>query len=188
MRVLVAFALLIAGPGHALAQDDADWVDYTNGRLGYSLELPIGQFTALENASGIDWVALEEKNGEAAIRAYGRENFEDYSITEALVEILGDGRARRITYTALRDDWLALSGFTTSDLAYPEDTIFYLRAEMNADRSAYSVFEITFPTARKPEFEAMVERLSFSLTPPQTCAENPQTLICFEDRFAAPKS
>jgi hypothetical protein len=160
--ILGLFWLLLGATAHAQEQDISrlgdGWSRYGNARFGTVLDVPTSLFAAIdpppENGDGRTFRA---KDG-AEIRVFG--SYGATSVTEdfAGYKAWSLQQAREggltVTYTAQGKDWLAFSGSKG-------DSIVYARLVERCD--ATHEMRITYPTAQKAVYDAIIGRMSRSL-------------------------
>jgi hypothetical protein len=157
-------ALLMAPVSLAWAQPaDVNWSLYTDPEHGFSAELPLGLFEPIPS-EGTPGIRLAEVGGEAEISLYGGPA--TGMTRDALEARLASGeQIATITYRTGGESWFVLSGFY-EPTGPGDQEIFYTKVLFSADHELFSAFEISFPAADKPRFEALVERLEDSFTRP----------------------
>lgn len=161
MRLSPVLAVLVAlslGPC-AAAQELRR---YEHPATGFSLGLPLDRFAVVSESGGR--LALVERGGTAQLDVFGVENPEALSLGQFRSMMETADPTRRITYRAAGRSWFVLSGYLEGE---PEPTIFYAKFMLNRAGTALSAFEISYPRARRAQFDPLVERLEDSLTAPR---------------------
>ena len=156
----VAVASLNLTPA-ALAQAGGGWQPYLDPDYGFSAELPLGVFEVVD-AQDTPGIALREIGGQATVSLYGGPA---RGLTRDTLEARLETGSQVSTYRAGGDSWFVLSGYYEAQEA--QDTIFYTKVLFSPNHETFSAFEITFPAADKPRFEALVERFEDNFTRPQ---------------------
>ena len=166
MQVLpwISAAVLMLGVVAVAAEPPAvTWTSYRDPEHGYSVELPLGLFEAVE-AEGSPGITLAEVGGAARLSFYGGPA--EGMTRDGLEARLAAGEdVAVVTYRDGGDSWFVLSGYYQPD-GEGSSTIFYTKVLFSADHGSFSAFEISFPEADKPRFEAVVERLEDNFTRP----------------------
>jgi hypothetical protein len=164
IRSIAVSGFLLMSAAACFAQTAADWTPYRDESFGFSAELPLGLFEAVE-AEGSPGLVLAETGGEAVIKLYGGPA--DGLTRDTLEARLASGeQVGTITYRAGGDTWFVLSGFY-EPLGPGDLTIFYDKVMFSADRQTFSAFEISFPADDKPRLEDLVERFEDNFTRPR---------------------
>ena len=127
------------------------WATYVNSRYGTRLDFPAGTFVpgALpENGDGLRFQAAD-----AMLEVFAFQNIEMENATTLERRLLGGEGYRNVTYSPAGDNWLVISGFRG-------DTIFYEKYLFRG--SVVHAFGIEFPSAAKPRYAPIVERIEDS--------------------------
>lgn len=162
--IMPAFSLMLAASAPGLAQS-IDWQDYTDSTYGFTAELPLGLFEAIDSV-GRPGISLQEVGGTAQINLYGGPA-EGMTRDALEARLEGGEQISTITYRAGGESWFVLSGFY-EPVGTDEEVIFYTKVLFSADRGSFSAFEISFPEDDKPRFEDLVERFEDNFTRPRT--------------------
>jgi hypothetical protein len=161
-----ASTLLTASLAHG---QNLDWQRQTNEVGEFSVELPLGAFTALDGPDASRRV-FTELGGEGQITLYGGPA-EGLTIDEFARQLSAGADVRNITYQAGGNSWFVLSGYYDNENG-GEPLIFYTKVLMSADHQTFSAFEISYPRSEKRRFDPIVERIENSMTRPRTAARN----------------
>lgn len=153
-------ALALLGQGLlSNAEAQQRWENYENARFGYRLLYPAGVFRpqpAPDNSDGQTFVA---EDGRAKIVVYGTYNDERFSPAEYRNTILKEFQGYdQMDYSPRGRSWFVLSGFRG-------DTIYYQKVMFSCGNSIINVLSVTFPTAEKPFYEGLVERMEDNFKP-----------------------
>ena len=159
MRILVAAMVLMGAAGYAIA---ASWEQYVSDAMGYTLSIPLDRFALEEETPGR--LTFRQIGGSAQLDVFGVTNPEHLTVAEFQAMMEAADPNRHITYRAAGASWFVLSGYLEDE---PEPTIFYAKFMLNARGTALSAFEISYPEARKADFNRIVERMEDSLTSPR---------------------
>jgi len=162
-RLVLSSAFILAICLTALAQAPA-WERYENARFGFRIELPLGQFAPETPSDNGDGISLSEVGGQGQIDVFGSYNVDDSDLGALAALLENSERVREVTYRARGRSWLVLSGYYADQGA--GDIIFYAKFMFNADRSAVSALEVSYPRAEKDRYDAIVTRLEKSLSAP----------------------
>jgi hypothetical protein len=150
---LVSALALVAGPASAdqfLPGSDG-WQTYINDRFGVSFDFPAEIFVpqpAPENGDGRSF-----RSESATLQIVAFHNIDDQSLAEFRRELLAGDGYEDVTYSPSGETWFVLSGFRG-------DNIFYEKYLFNDN--VVSVFGIEFPTAEKPYYAPIIERIEDS--------------------------
>ncbi|RUT33021.1 hypothetical protein EMQ25_07805 [Arsenicitalea aurantiaca] len=163
---IVATGVVLAGLGATpvLAQSDG-WEAYQNAELGYRIELPTGVLDGvevIETDAGVTLTAI----GPVQIDVLGSANMQGFTPDEFSATIEAADGLREVTYRASGNSWFVLSGFLRDDAGTGEELIFYTKYLFNADRSAVSAFEVSYPASEKARLDPVVTRIEKSLRSP----------------------
>lgn len=166
MRAAITLILILALGAPVHAQPAPSWHTYRNPHFGYSIDVPAG-FTTAAGAHGSDGIALSAVTGKARIQIYGGHNAKAADPEKLAAVLAGSDRVKRVTYRAGGRDWLVLSGYYQGAGTDGGNVVFYTKFMFNRDHSALSAFEISYPAAEKPRYDAVVAHLEKTLTPPR---------------------
>lgn len=142
----------------------AEWSKYSNENFGFSVDYPQGVFEFAERAENGDGINLTNNDSSVEFRAYGFDNDDALSLTQVRDIILQDGDERKVTYKAVKKNWIVISGIEDED---GRSMIFYQRLAASPDLSKFSAFEFIYPQADKAKYDALLKRMSLSLKAPQ---------------------
>ena len=149
---LVAFWLV---GGAALADQflptSGGWQTYINDRFGMSFDFPADVFAPQPPPENGDGRAFRSESATLQIVAF--HNIDDQTPGSLKRELLGGDGYEDVTYSPVGQTWFVLSGFRG-------DRIFYEKYLFNDD--VVSVFGIEFPTAEKPYYAPIIERIEDS--------------------------
>ena len=165
MRALVLVLVSCLAPFAALAAPPIEWQVYSNEKYGYEIELPLGMFTG--SRDGDNGLTLLDNDGQGEIRVYGGVNAQELSLRELEATLSGSDRVSEVTYARRGSSWFVLSGYSPADDEDGEDLIFYAKLMFSPDRQLLSAFEARYPIADKRRYDAIIERMEDSLTPPR---------------------
>ncbi|MGB0085071.1 MAG: hypothetical protein WBP94_06825 [Rhodomicrobiaceae bacterium] len=166
LRLLAAASLLLLAGGAASSavekhrpKPEERWLTYQNPRFGFSLYYPSALFGAgepSENGSGLTFISAD---GHAKIVVFGAHNAENYSPTEYRRILLQEfGGYDRLAYSPKGQTWFVLSGFRGGN-------IYYQKVMFSCANKVISVFSMTYPTAEKAVYEAMIETMEDHFKP-----------------------
>lgn len=146
------------------AAQGGGWRPYNQPDLGYSIDLPDGFFESVEeNDLGL---VMDDEDYEVRLEVYGSPNLQGLSTSELMAAVEQADRIRDVTYRKRGNSWFVLSGYYQRDGHEADDLIFYAKFMFNADRTAFSAFEISYPVAYKRDLDQMVSDLEDSLRAP----------------------
>jgi hypothetical protein len=147
----------------AVAQ--AEWTHYRDPQFGYALELPLGLFEPVDSPAD-GRIVYRTPDGGGELNIFGASNSQGLS-PRGLREVLATADpVDVITYERAGRSWFVLSGYYTSEQARDE-TVFYAKVMLNADRTAFAGFEISYPRSEKALYDPIVEKLEDTLRAPQ---------------------
>lgn len=130
------------------------WQTYINTRFGVRFDYPAHVF-AVEpppaNGGGRSFVATD-----ASLLIYASHNTLEETPASMKSGLSGSEGYEQVTYSPSGADWLVLSGFRG-------ETIFYEKYIFAG--GVISALVMEYPTARKPAYAPMVERIEDSFTP-----------------------
>jgi hypothetical protein len=153
-RATLAFAFALVASA-ALADQflpaSGGWQTYLNDRFGMRFDFPANVFAPQPAPENGDGRSFRSEDGTLQIVAF--HNIDDQTPASFKRQLLqGDGY-EGLTYSPSGETWFVLSGFRG-------DNIFYEKYLFNDD--VVSVFGIEFPTAQKPFYAPMIERIEDS--------------------------
>ncbi|MCB1425154.1 MAG: hypothetical protein H6889_16330 [Brucellaceae bacterium] len=137
--------------------EEGGYALYRNGRYGTHISYPATYFLPdppPDSGDGRNFTAVD---GWARFYVFAQYEAEGLSQAQRMArDIAAHGEA---SYRASGDGWYVISGITGGD-------IYYRRVEEEPDGLLH-VFEISYPPARKQEFDAVVAYMAQSFGPPQ---------------------
>lgn len=157
--------LTCVGVGAALAQE-VNWLAFKDTDDGYTIDLPLGLFDADAGEQTEGSMTLYEVGGDGQLVIYAGANDEGYSPRQIAELLEQTDRIDAVTYRAAGRSWFVMSGYYHREGVEDKDLIFYTKMMFNADGSAFSTFEISYPVADKARYDPIVERLEASLRGP----------------------
>ena len=156
LLVMLASAFLALAPA-AAQQADAfiplpdGWQTYVNDRFGMRFDYPAELFAPEpppENGDGRTFRAAD-----ASLQIFAFQNIENETPASLEQRLVGAEGYETVTYSPSGSGWLVLSGFRS-------DMIFYEKYLFRG--GIIAAFGMEFPTARKPFYAPMVERIEDS--------------------------
>jgi hypothetical protein len=131
------------------------WTTYVNERFGTILDYPSDLFVT---EGAYDDGGFRFVSAEAALEVQAAENTSGETAADLRQRLLASGRYDEVTYQPSGSTWFVLSG-------YREDRIFYEKYIFRG--GVVHAFAVEFPTAAKPVYAPMVERMedSFGVDP-----------------------
>lgn len=160
LKLIGAF-IFLAGISAAQA---ADWTTYSNDSYKFSVEYPKDLFEVAEKSENGDGINLRNADSSVEFRAYGFNNGDELPLTQVRDIILEDSDGRTVTYKAVKNNWIVISGTEEEN---GRTMIFYQRLAASSDLSKFSAFEFIYPQADKTKYDALLKRMSLSLKAPQ---------------------
>ena len=130
------------------------WSVYRNDRYGFRLDYPSSLFVP-ELPAKIDGLSFRTRDGRARLTAYASTNHERKSLDEIRSEYLESAGNLIVTYSRVIGRGIVVSGESGSD-------IVYTRIILSPGSDVISVFEITYPSEWKEQFDPIVTRISRS--------------------------
>ena len=159
----VAEAPVAAPPPPPVAPPDAvstpaasghDWQTYTNDRHGTRIDYPADVFVPQPPPDNNDGRQFASGDGQSSFYVYAQYN----ALGQSLKALYDTDRTptigEQVTYSKLGGSWFVVSGLRA-------DTIFYRKTILTSD-DLIRAFEITYPPALKPMFDAIVPRMAES--------------------------
>ncbi|MBV2360595.1 hypothetical protein KUH32_12485 [Thalassococcus sp. CAU 1522] len=137
---------------------------YVNDRYGTVISYPHDYFRADPPPGNGDGRRFVSVDGAARFFVFAQYNALNQSQAEQIAQTKADGRGP-VRYERAGPGWFVLSGVTG-------DAIYYRRVTETAD-GLIRVFEITYPLARKSEFDALVTYMADSFGPADSAAPQP---------------
>ena len=154
-KFVPALALLACLSTEALADQflpaSGGWQTYINDRFGVSFDFPADVFEPQPPPDNGDGRSFRSESATLQIVAF--HNIDGQSPSALKRELLDGDGYEDVTYSPSGETWFVLSGFRG-------DNIFYEKYLFNDD--VVSVFGIEFPTAEKPYYAPMIERIEDS--------------------------
>ena len=149
----VVFGLLLVP---ALALAGQKWQPYVNDRFGVRADIPQGWVSGQppENNDGLRWTSPD---GTAQVAVWGGFQIED-GVDDAFKTVSAPNAGETITFKARGKQALVISGFKG-------ENIFYRRLVLSCKNSVWNGVEITYPKAKKAEFDPIVSHIAASLKP-----------------------
>jgi hypothetical protein len=154
-RYLAATFAIVAFASSASADSfipgDDGWTTYFNERFGIRFEYPDAVFAPLEapeNGDGRSFASTD-----ATLQLFAFENLEGETAASLEARLVGAKGYTDVTYSPGGGTWLVLSGFRGQNIFY-EKYLFR--------RGVVAAFGIEFPTAQKPFYAPIVERIEDS--------------------------
>ncbi len=142
----------------------AEWSTYSNESYQFTVEYPADLFATSQKSENGDGINLKNNDSSVEFRAYGFNNGDELSLTKVRDIILEDNDDRTITYKAVKNNWIVISGTEEEN---GRTMIFYQRLAASSDLSKFSAFEFIYPQVDKEKYDALVKRMSLSLKAPK---------------------
>lgn len=136
---------------------DSGYVLYRNARYGTFILFPATYFLPAPASDSGDGRMFQSVDGTASFYVFAQYNAEGLSQSQQIAREKADPTQRRVTYERAGVGWYVVSGLTGTD-------IFYRRVVEDGD-GLIRVFEITYPQARKADFDAVVTYMAQSFGP-----------------------
>ena len=159
--VLAASAVAFLAPAFAT---DLGWKTWRDSEYDFTVDVPTALFP-VERDGPLGGTELRSEDGSLSLLINGQMNGDELPMGTLLDIFIENSGEKTVTYKRTKNNWLVVSGLQSEDDG--TQTIYYIRAETTPDRSRLSSFTIYYPKSRKAEFDAIVTRMSRSLTPPQ---------------------
>ena len=145
MRIPVAALLMFAAfTAPALADS------YANARFGYMLTYPAGVFTPQPEAENGDGRRFTAANDAAVLAVWGAYNAAGQSPTDIANDVAGNCTPAPPPYRLIRPTVVVVSCATADGVLYHKT---YIRGDV------LTSFELTYPAATKPRYDALVGKL-----------------------------
>ncbi len=138
---------------------------YQNARYGTVISYPSGYFAAAAPPGSGDGRSFVSADGQSKFYVFAQYNALGLTKKEMIADDKSGGGYTDVTYEKSGDGWYVLSG-------HVGQSIFYRKVLLAPD-DLVQVFEISYPTALKAEFDAVVTHMAASFGPmpgPQVAA------------------
>lgn len=135
------------------------WQQYVNDRFGTHIEYPSGLFRALPPPQNGDGRTFAAPDKNAQFFVFGQFNYDNLDARGLMARDRRLGNYDQVTYSKVGHSYYVLSG-------YRDGGIFYRKAIMDRIAETVHVFEITYPTAAREEFDPIVRRMAESFGHP----------------------
>lgn len=129
---------------------NTDYLQYANGRYGFSVEYPSDLTVENAPANG-DGATFSSKNGSVSFRVFGSNNVESLSPSQYFKQNVSD--AGNVVYKAQKSNWYVVSYKNGKNITYQKCII--------GDGSVNS-YVITYPASRKAEFDIVIQHINSS--------------------------
>lgn len=139
------------------AQTAPTWESYENPRFGTRISYPANLFRPLAAPANNDGRTFEGINGAQEFLVFGQHNIDSLDVRGLIEQDVTWGGYDAVTYEKAGDGWYVLSG-------YKGPYIFYRKVLVDAQTEMLHVFEITYPTALKGDYDAIVRKMAASFT------------------------
>jgi hypothetical protein len=163
-----AFAIVVtamfAAATPAMGQEGG-WKTYVDPALRFTIEIPTASFQ--QQGSRPSGLSLVDPAKRAQLDIFGSPAAPHLGPSALLAEVRQAERIGTVTYQRSGPGWFVLSGYYRRDSGEKEPLIFYAKFMFNRDRSAFSAFEISYPSSEKRTFDGIVTHLEKSLRPPR---------------------
>ncbi len=154
MSILAVLFLL---GSQASAAGSQGWDFYENARFGTQLSYPSRRFTERSESENGDGVTLRAADG-ATLRVFGARNIEQLTAAAYVGSVTaGNSRYRHVSYRRVGRDFAVLSGTVGS-------TTYYERYAFGDPSSVVHAFVLEYPRAARATYEAIIPRMSRSLS------------------------
>jgi hypothetical protein len=164
-RTLTTAICLCVALSLPAAAQSGSWRHFVDPQLGYAIDLPVGAFArTVTKPNGLSLV--DDENG-AQLDVFGSHAQGGMSPSALLGEVRQADRIRTVTYQRSGAGWFVISGYYRRDAGEADDLIFYTKFMFNADRSAFSAFEVSYPMTVKRAMDPVVTHLEKSLRAPR---------------------
>jgi hypothetical protein len=157
IRALLVLVLLAWPAGGVLAQGDPAGREYYNDAFGYTVDLSGGLLAQYRAVTSPDGITLTSPDGGVVVEVFGSWNETDRTLGSVVTQYKREVPDARFTYEWQGANAAVLSG-------YQGDDIFYVRIAMSRDRSRAAVLSMIYAAELKQHLDAVVSRLSRSLS------------------------
>jgi hypothetical protein len=145
----------------------AEWLHYQVPVFGYySVSIPNDGFE-IETDATRNGLTIYERGGQGQIDVYAVRDEDGLRLIELRAALADAERIRQITYSRSGSSWFVVSGFYNRSSEDGADLIFYAKFMISADRQSVSAFEASYPISDKRRYDAIIERMEDTLTPPR---------------------
>lgn len=128
---------------------------YTNARFGFVLDYPQAWGDPEESANGDGAHVLEPSGAKLTMSGWRLDSDSLQTLFER--DSKDDpARARSVTYKVMKADWYVVSGYEAS-------SVFYRKVIVHPAEDRQASFTLTFPKARKTQFDPIIPELAKSL-------------------------
>ncbi|MDP9137302.1 MAG: hypothetical protein M3N38_03895, partial [Pseudomonadota bacterium] len=129
---------------------------YVEGEHDCRLEYPTALFAPPEDADAAPQL-FTGPNEDTYFRIMGADNTSQWTPADIKAKYLQSGVPGDVTYERTKGEFLVLSG-------YRGKSIFYTKVSVSDDEKTACILEITYPRAKKHQFDAIVTRMSRSFS------------------------
>ena len=153
--------LLFAGHAHAASTDG--WTALRNDRFGFGLDYPADLFRPHRTSKAGDGMVLVSRDGNGRLLVGAFENRAGYSPASYQGYLARQSYGSYpVTYAPRGQTWFALSGER-------DGKIFYEKVMFSCGNRVITSFAMTYPSAQRRRFDAVVERIENSFRPGSGC-------------------
>lgn len=149
LKALLILAALSPAEAHR-------WTLYMNPRFGTRLLYPADMFGRGTESDNGDGITLRAPDG-ASLAIFGRWHIDEESPAQFVRTLTGTSEYRQVRYRLVRPDFAVLSGERG-------DRIYYERYAFAGRAGAVHGFVLEYPAAHRARWDAIVARLSASLS------------------------
>lgn len=144
----------------ALPTDEVaqQWTTYANDRFGTTIAYPAGLFRVLPPTANDEGRSFAARQGEGGFTVSASENALGMTLDELMADDEAGGGYDSVAFRRKGEDWYVLAG-QRGGLA------FYRKVLLGDGGNVVHAFEITYPRAQKPLFDAVAARMGQSLGP-----------------------
>lgn len=137
------------------AQSTPTWEVYENTRFGTRVSYPSNLFRAKAPPANNDGRSFEGIGGSHEFIVFGQHNIDGLGVRGLIEQDISWGGYDAVTYEKSGDGWYVLSGYKGAN-------IFYRKVFLDEQSETLHVLEITYPSALKREFDAVVVEMASS--------------------------
>lgn len=168
MRRLPLILVILAAVCLPASAQESGWAPYRHPDLGFTIDLPLGQFEFDETDAAV--TRLRHVEADALLEVYGGHNSDRLGLQEFIDFLSRADRIADITYQAAGRTWFVISGYYRREQPGEPFPIFYAKFMFTPDLERFSAFEISYPESERQQLAPVVEALEASLRPPSMAA------------------
>ena len=166
-RYILTLAIIFA-MGCTSLEAGERWTEKWDAQFGYRYSFPESLFASVEGDGklGFHYFVANPVDAKFLVGAWDHRDDGTPELFN-LCMIANAGGYEEITYQPRGRSWFVLSG-------YRGDQIYYEKVMFSCGGRIVNILAIAYPTAERPLFDPVVERMEDTFKPGQECAHPPQ--------------